>query len=154
MAADLMVHEVDDAKVLAALERLRQAFGGAIRVEWGTNVVYGRIHQFGGLAGRKDRRVRIDARAYLGVSAEDSDELALIGGEMTRRAFEGGEQITGDDIARAWGRYLKTSTQLRFRAQKAPDGRPWKPSKRVIAHGGVTLRLSSRLRNSIAYDVG
>lgn len=49
----------------------------------GTNLVYARIHQLGGEAGPKARRVTIPARPFLGLSAED-DRLI---GEMTRRAL-------------------------------------------------------------------
>ena len=49
------------------------------------------------------------------------------------------------------GRLLKTSTQLRFTDQVGPDGKKWAPSKRVREHGGQTLRLTGRLRNSITY---
>lgn len=40
----------------------------------GTNLVYAAIHQLGGQAGR-GRRTRIPARPYLGVSADDRDEI-------------------------------------------------------------------------------
>ena len=44
------------------------------RAEIGTNVVYGRIHQLGGMAGR-NRKVRIPARPYLMVQDEDWPEI-------------------------------------------------------------------------------
>ncbi|WP_421793450.1 phage virion morphogenesis protein [Hydrocarboniphaga effusa] len=50
------------------------------------------------------------------------------------------------------GRMLTTSTQMRFRTQRGPDGHPWAPSQRVIKSGGQTLSLTARLRNSIAYS--
>jgi len=50
------------------------------------------------------------------------------------------------------GRVGKTSTQLRFRMQVAPDGSPWKKSRRALEDGGQTLSLSRRLRNSITYE--
>ena len=47
-------------------------------VEWGTNVVYAAVHQFGAdftvISAR--RRVRIPARPYLGIRAEDWPEIA------------------------------------------------------------------------------
>ncbi len=46
-----------------------QAFGD--RVEHGTNVVYGAVHQLSGFAGRR-RSVFIPARPYLGVSSGDA----------------------------------------------------------------------------------
>lgn len=49
------------------------------------------------------------------------------------------------------GRILKTGTQLRFRSQQSPEGDAWKPSQRAEAESGQTLRLTSRLRNSITY---
>lgn len=45
------------------------------RVEVGTNVIYAAIHQFGGKAGRKSRRVQIPARPYLMVQDEDWPEM-------------------------------------------------------------------------------
>jgi|CXWL01.1.fsa_nt_gi phage gpG-like protein len=50
------------------------------------------------------------------------------------------------------GRHGKTDVQLNFRKQRSPDGVPWIPSRRVIERGGQTLRLTSRLRNSISYN--
>ncbi len=50
------------------------------------------------------------------------------------------------------GRYGVSSTRLRFRAQKDPNNRRWTPSKRVLLGGGQTLRLTSRLRNSITFN--
>lgn len=44
------------------------------RLEYGTDVVYGAIHQFGGLAGR-NRSVEIEKREYLGVRDEDWPEI-------------------------------------------------------------------------------
>lgn len=51
---------------------------------------------------------------------------------------------------RNMARVLKTAAQLRFRAQKGPDGTAWKPSFRAREEGGQTLSLSRRLRNSIS----
>ncbi|WKZ32931.1 MAG: phage virion morphogenesis protein [Thermodesulfobacteriota bacterium] len=47
----------------------------ANRVEVGTNKVYAAIHQFGGEAGRKRKRVMIPARPYLMVQNEDIAEI-------------------------------------------------------------------------------
>jgi len=47
------------------------------------------------------------------------------------------------------GQALITSTHDRWQRGVAPDGSPWPPSLRVIAHGGKTLILSSRLFRSI-----
>lgn len=49
------------------------------------------------------------------------------------------------------GAAMKTSTVLRFRDQRAPDGTAWTPSRRAKAEGGQTLRDTSRLRNSISW---
>lgn len=40
----------------------------------GTNVPYAAIHQFGGMAGR-NRKVSIPARPFLGISADDRQEI-------------------------------------------------------------------------------
>lgn len=53
----------------------------------------------------------------------------------------------------AIGRYGKSSTQMRFRTQVDPDGKPWPKSKRVLAKGGQTMRKTSRLRNSMSFFV-
>ena len=50
------------------------ARAGADRVEVGTNLVYGAIHQFGGPAGR-GRKITIPARPYLGLSDADADRV-------------------------------------------------------------------------------
>ncbi|MFG6462306.1 phage virion morphogenesis protein [Roseateles sp. DXS20W] len=50
------------------------------------------------------------------------------------------------------GRIGKTSTQLRFRTQVDPSGKPWVKSWRALNEGGQTMSLSRRLRNSIAYE--
>jgi phage gpG-like protein len=51
--------------------------------------------------------------------------------------------LDSDDRAHAmWdaiGAAMVTSTQLRFREGVDPEGDPWKPSERVIKHGGATL---------------
>ncbi len=54
--------------------RLRASITGNVRsdgIEIGTNVVYAAIHQFGGEAGPRKRRVTLPARPYLGVDDED-----------------------------------------------------------------------------------
>jgi phage virion morphogenesis protein len=54
----------------------------------------------------------------------------------------------------AIGRYGKTSTQLRFRTQLDPQGRPWLRSKRAKEQSGQTLRDSNRLFRSITWSAG
>lgn len=49
------------------------------------------------------------------------------------------------------GRVVKTGTQRRFKQQVSPDGVRWKPSKRVEAEGGQTLRLTGGLQRSVTY---
>ena len=73
-----------------------------------------------------------------GVSAALQRVRLALGGQMA-------------DPFREIGRMLLTSIRLRFIDQKGPDGKPWVKSKRVLAHGGQTLRLSGRLRNSFTY---
>lgn len=57
-------------------------------VEIGTNVVYGAIHHFGGMAGR-GHRSRIDARPALGVSAGDEVELLATVNDFLGQAWRG-----------------------------------------------------------------
>ncbi len=45
--------------------------------------------------------------------------------------------------------HLETATRHRFGWGTSPDGKAWKPSKRVLAHGGQTLVKSTILRDSI-----
>ncbi len=52
---------------------------------------------------------------------------------------------------RAIGRYGKTSTQLRFRDQKGPDGTRWIPSEPALERGGQTLRKTNRLFRSFTW---
>lgn len=51
------------------------------------------------------------------------------------------------------GAYLETVTDRRFERERAPDGAPWKPSRRALDEGGQTLTKSSRLRRSITRRV-
>lgn len=154
MADEIEVKIVGDEEIQRALERLQRLLGGTLRVEIGTNVRYAAIHQFGGKAGPKKKRVTIPARPYMpplpsgNLNDTDAAEVVTILNDNLSRAF-GGERLTGRDVMTDVGRYLKTSTQLRFRAQRGPDGAGWKPTHR----GGQVLRLSGRLRNSIAYKV-
>lgn len=56
-------------------------------VRVGTNRVYARIHHFGGEAGRKNNRVNIDARPFLGVNQQDMDEIGNIFSDHLARSF-------------------------------------------------------------------
>lgn len=151
--------EIVDSGVRAMLERMRELLGGTLRVEFGTNVPYAAIHNSGGEAGRVDRRVKIPARPFMPplpngeLNKTDSEETIAILNDAIARAYAG-ERITGREAMSSVGRYFKTSTQLRFRDQRGPDGRAWEPSQRVKARGGQTLRLTGRLRNSLTYIAG
>lgn len=83
----------------------------------------------------------------LTIEIEDA-EIRVAWGRLRLRMAPAGRRSTLGAI----GRYGKSSTQLRFRAQIGPDGKPWPKSKRVLKHGGQTLRLTGRLRNSIEWD--
>ena len=55
---------------------------------------------------------------------------------------------------RTWarvGQTLVSSTLDRFESGTAPDGVPWRPSKRARETGGQTLVDTSRLRDSITF---
>lgn len=52
-----------------------------------------------------------------------------------------------------WGGILEASTRSRFDSGRGPGGVPWKPSKRVLAHGGKTLVDDNNLERSIRYEV-
>ncbi|XQE65774.1 phage virion morphogenesis protein [Pseudomonas sp. P3C3] len=78
--------------------------------EWGTNRIYAAVHQFGatiaakagqflrfaipGLGWASKRQVKIEARAFLGVSAEDSREILDLAADhitqLIRRSAAGG----------------------------------------------------------------
>jgi phage virion morphogenesis protein len=64
------------------------------------------------------------------------------------RAIAAGNDLTPAMMAIA--NHLAATTRYRFETQSGPDGRPWKPSRRVIEEGGETLTLSGDLRGSIA----
>ncbi len=89
---------VDRARLLSSLTHNASAKG----VEWGTNVVYAGIHQFGGKIKAKTAKglafrvggkfvrvksVTMPARPYLGVSTADAGEIeAIVSDWMARRA--------------------------------------------------------------------
>lgn len=53
------------------------------------------------------------------------------------------------------GQTLATDSEDNFEGEHSPDGVPWKPSQRVIDHGGKTLQTEARrLRLSITYLAG
>lgn len=48
------------------------------------------------------------------------------------------------------GAHVESTSKLRFRTGKGPDGTPWQPSIRALREGGRTLRDRGNLRDSIA----
>lgn len=50
------------------------------------------------------------------------------------------------------GGIVVADVQHNFESGTAPDGTPWKKSKRVINKGGQTLVLDNYLQNSITHD--
>lgn len=77
-----------------------------------------------------------DAAAQSGLAA-----LARASGDMTDLM---------DDI----GRRLVSDTDRRFETETAPDGTPWKPSRRAVETGGQTLTDKETLRDSISHQAG
>lgn len=76
------------------------------------------------------------------------DDLRVMQTLENLRQLSGGRALpVMQDIAR----YGKTSTQLRFRSQTAPDGQRWWPSHRAKQEGGQTLRDTNRLFRSITW---
>lgn len=52
------------------------------------------------------------------------------------------------------GQAVERSTRIRIgETSVSPAGQPWRPSRRVAEQGGLTLRLSGRLEDSISYRV-
>lgn len=84
-----------------------------------------------------------------GVAIEQQiDGLNGLGGALNR-LLAVGEQPR--PIWQAIAQYGESSTRLRFKNQRAPDGSRWKPSRRVVKNGGLTLNKSARLLRSIAH---
>ncbi len=89
----------DGGQTLSLTRRLRNSItfvAGHDQVEIGTNVVYGRVHQEGGYAGRASgkagpvRRPKIVARPFLGASGEDIAEAVAVLNDHFDRAWNGG----------------------------------------------------------------
>ena len=70
-----LIHILIDTGRLRRSITYRAGHSKAIIGPIGTNVVYARIHQVGGYAGRQ-HKVKIPARPYLGLSNKDLDDLA------------------------------------------------------------------------------
>lgn len=76
------------------------------------------------------------------------DGQQLLGAALTRMHKLG---ESPRPIWEAIGQYGETSTRLRFKRQAGPDGQRWKPSQRVLKHGGSTLQRTARLLRSITH---
>lgn len=76
------------------------------------------------------------------------DGLQGLGGALARMDALG---AAPRPVWAAIGQYGETSTRLRFKHQRGPDGQAWKPSRRVIKHGGQTLQRTARLLRSITH---
>jgi phage virion morphogenesis protein len=50
--------------------------------------------------------------------------------------------------------YFEGVTKERFETGIGPDGKAWKPSQRVVEHGGKTLKLHGDLQTSITSTYG
>lgn len=76
----------DGGQILVDQSILRNSIGyqaGGGRVEIGTNLIYGAIHQFGG----EEVGMPIDARPYLGLSASDEAEVEDTVDDFIREAL-------------------------------------------------------------------
>ena len=85
------------------------------------------------------------------------DPRIYIHDQRIEAALQRLDTATGGNAPRAMAavaRFMKTSTQLRFRAGKAPDGSSWWPSNRAKEQGGQTLRDTNRLYRSITWKSG
>jgi phage virion morphogenesis protein len=83
--------ERESGKTLVDTGRLRGSIGyeaSPSQVSVGSNLVYSRIHQLGGKAGR-GRAVTLPARPYIGISEEDLQEARAILVEHFVDAFGG-----------------------------------------------------------------
>lgn len=80
----------ESGKTLTNTARLRKSIdyaATASMVMVGSNVVYARIHQMGGKAG-KGHKLTVPARPYLGVSKEDMEEVKAILAEFLAGTFK------------------------------------------------------------------
>lgn len=62
----------------------------SVAIGVGSDMEYAAIHQFGGEAGRKDHRVQIPARPYLGLNPQDELAILDIFSAHLRRATDAG----------------------------------------------------------------
>ena len=80
----------ESGKTLTDTARLRKSIdyaATASKVMVGSNVVYARIHQMGGKAG-KGHKLTVPARPYLGVSKEGMEEVKAILAEFLAGTFK------------------------------------------------------------------
>lgn len=77
------------------------------------------------------------------------DGLAAVG-EAFARMRQLGESPRA--VWEAIGQYGETSTRLRFKNQRGPDGQAWLPSQRARRTGGQTLVHRARLLRSITHQ--
>ena len=52
------------------------------------------------------------------------------------------------------GAVIESDVQDNFQGEHSPEGIRWKPSQRVLEHGGKTLQLSRRLAQSVTHRAG
>lgn len=77
----------DTARLRKSIEH--RATGDEVTV--GSNVVYARIHQMGGVAGR-GKSVELPARPFLGVSEQDAEDIREAVGDFLADALTGGRK--------------------------------------------------------------
>lgn len=80
----------EGGKTLTDTGRLRSSIDYAAtpsKVMVGSNIIYARIHQLGGKAG-KGHKVKIPARPYLGISQTDMDEVRAIMSDFITGVFK------------------------------------------------------------------
>lgn len=82
--------EAEQGQTLVDTARLRASisFSAApLEAHVGSNVVYARIHQLGGQAGR-GRKITLPARPYLGLSADDREEIEALVAAHLEKSFK------------------------------------------------------------------
>lgn len=83
-----------------------------------------------------------------GIEIDDRKVLAML---QNLRLLTGGNMLPA---MREISRYMKTSTQLRFRNQQAPSGQRWFQSAAARKRAGQTLRDTNRLYRSLTASAG
>ena len=77
----------------------------------------------------------------------DAAPLAALADRLRAADADMGEPLAA--IGAAW----ESSTRRRFETGIGPDGAAWKPSRRVLRHGGQTLVEHAHLKGSITHKV-